>query len=107
DPAIGIFESTAEAVPQRQALRDTRQVEAPTWRQLLAAAEMVIEQQPGTDKPGGSLRGRMRQHEAQRPDDVRGGCQQHLSLDQRLADQTEFIVFEIAQAAMDELARPR
>ena len=33
--------------------------------------------------------------------------EQHLALDQRLAHQPELVVFEIAQAAMDQLARAR
>jgi hypothetical protein len=37
------------------------------------------------------------------------GCraQQHLALDQGLADQAEFVILEIAQAAMDQLAAAR
>ena len=33
--------------------------------------------------------------------------QQHLALDQRLAHQAELVVFEIAQAAMDQLGAGR
>ena len=33
--------------------------------------------------------------------------EQHLALDQRLAHQAKLVIFEIAQAAMDELARAR
>ena len=32
---------------------------------------------------------------------------QHLALDQRLANEAELVIFEIAQAAVDELARAR
>jgi hypothetical protein len=49
----------------------------------------------------------MRQHEAHRPDDVRRMRPQHFALDQRLAHQAEFVIFEIAQAAMDELGGGR
>ncbi len=49
----------------------------------------------------------MRQHEAQRTHDVSRIGEQHLALAQRLAHQAELAVFEIAQAAMDELARGR
>ena len=38
--------------------------------------------------------------------DVRCGAQEDLALDQRLAHQAEFVVFEIAQPAMDQLGRP-
>jgi hypothetical protein len=34
---------------------------------------------------------------------MRGDAPQHLALHQRLAHETEFIMFEVAQAAMDEL----
>jgi hypothetical protein len=49
----------------------------------------------------------VRQHEAHRPDDVRRCPQQHLALDQRFADQTEFVIFKIPQAAMDQLSGAR
>ncbi len=49
----------------------------------------------------------MRQHEAQRPDDVRRRLEQHLPFNQGLAHQAEFIVLEIAQAAMDQLGGGR
>ena len=49
----------------------------------------------------------MRQHEAQRPDDVRRELQQHLALAQRLAHQAELVVLEVAQAAVDQLGRGR
>ena len=68
---------------------------------------MIVEEQAEAHEPGRALLGRMRQHEAHGPDDVRGGVQQHLALDQRLAHQAELVIFEIAQAAMDELAGAR
>ena len=46
-------------------------------------------------------------HEAQRPDDMRRRLEQHLPLDQRLANQSEFVMLQIAQAAMNELGRGR
>ena len=49
----------------------------------------------------------VRQHEAHRPDDVRRDPPQNLALDQRLANQPEFVIFEITQAAVNELGRPR
>jgi hypothetical protein len=45
----------------------------------------------------------LRQHEAQRPDDVRRHAEQPLALDQRLAHQAEFAIFQIAQPAVDQL----
>ena len=35
---------------------------------------------------------------------MRRGVEQHLTLDQGLAHQAEFVIFEIAQAAMNELS---
>ena len=68
---------------------------------------MVVEEQAEADQPGRSQRCLMRQHEGQRPDDVRGVAKQHLALDQRLADQAELVIFEIAQPAMDQLGAGR
>ncbi len=48
----------------------------------------------------------VRQYETQRTDDVRGDLPEDLALDQRLADQPELVIFQIAQAAMHELGRP-
>src|SRR5579884_3674297 len=47
------------------------------------------------------------QNEAQRPDQVRRARQQDLAFGQRLADQAERPVLEIAQPAVDQLARSR
>ncbi len=49
----------------------------------------------------------MGQDEAHRADDVGRGAPQHLALDQRLVDQTEFAIFEVAQAAVNELGGRR
>ena len=49
----------------------------------------------------------MRQHEGERPDDVRRDVEQHLALGQRLAHEAERAVFEVTQPAVDELARRR
>src|SRR5205807_5966990 len=44
--------------------------------------------------------------ETQRPDDMRRDLPKDFALDQRLADQPELIIFEIAQPAMHQLGRP-
>src|SRR5262249_5580818 len=49
----------------------------------------------------------MRQHEGQWPNDMRRVAQQNLALNQRLADQTELVIFEIAQPAVDQLRAGR
>ena len=47
----------------------------------------------------------MRQHETQGPGKMGRLGQQHLAFLQRLADQAEFVGFQVAQAAMDQLGR--
>ncbi len=49
----------------------------------------------------------MRQHEQQRPDDVRRRCEQHLAFLERLAHQVEVEVLEVTQAAVHELGAGR
>ena len=49
----------------------------------------------------------MRQHKAQRPDDMRGIAQQDLAFAEGLADQAEFIEFELAESAVDQLGARR
>lgn len=65
---------------------------------------MVIEEQTGADHPRRAQVRAVRQHEAHRFDDMRRLGQQHLALGQCLADQSEFVVFQITQPAMNELA---
>ena len=48
----------------------------------------------------------VRQHESQGTDDMGRDLPEDFALDQRLADQAELVIFEIAQAAMHELGRP-
>ena len=68
---------------------------------------MIVQEQPQPDQPGRTQTLVVRQHEAHRPGDVRGHAQQHLALDQRLAHQPEFVIFQIAQPAMDQLGAGR
>jgi hypothetical protein len=69
---------------------------------------MVVEEQPDADHPGGAQVRLVGKDEAQRPDDVWCGPQEHLALGERLADQRELELLQIAQAAVDELgARAR
>ena len=49
----------------------------------------------------------VRQHEFERPDDVRSNVEKCLALRERLGDQSELEVLEIAQSAVDELAARR
>lgn len=45
----------------------------------------------------------VRQHEAHRPDDVRRRAQQQFAFPQRMANQLEIIILQVAQAAVDKL----
>src|SRR5437879_4605627 len=49
----------------------------------------------------------VRQYEAKRPDDVGRDLPEDFALDQRLANQPKLVIFQITQAAMHELGRPR
>src|SRR5712692_2730856 len=49
----------------------------------------------------------VRQDELQRRNDVRRSAQQDLTLGERFGDQPEFVVFEVAQPAVNELGAPR
>ena len=105
DPAVRIFESLRKQRLQRLAGRIAAHVERPGRRQQLAAADVVVEEQAEPDQPGRAQALGVRQHETHRPDDVRRVLPQNLALHQRFAHQPELVIFEIAQAAMDELGR--
>ena len=75
-------------------------------RQAGLAAQKVIQKQAGADHPARPRMRLMRQHELQRFDQMRRCLEQHFALMQGLAYQAEFIVFEVAQAAMDQLGAP-
>jgi hypothetical protein len=106
-PAVGIFEAAAVVRLERRPGRIAREVERARRGQDLASAEMIVEEQPEPDQQGRAQRAVMRQHEAQRADDVRRHPQQHLALLQRLAHEAERVVLEIAQPAVNELGRGR
>ena len=108
DPAIGIFKTGPKnAGLERGTGGIAREVEDARRRQKLASAQMVVDEQPEPQQPGRPQAGAIGQYEAQRPDDVRRDPPQHLALAQRLAHQTEIVVFEIAQAAMNKPGRAR
>ncbi len=107
DPAIGIDEGGVQPRAQRHAIGMAGAIHRLRARQLAPPADVVVEEEPGADHPARPEPRIMRQHEAQRAHDVPRIGEQHLALAQRLAHQAELAVFEIAQAAMDELARGR
>src|SRR5262249_2314772 len=56
DPAVGIAEALCEGGPQRLADGIAPQIEAARAGQLLAAAEMVVEEEADADHPGRAQR---------------------------------------------------
>src|SRR3984885_11761588 len=68
---------------------------------------MVIKKQAEAQQPRRAQSGMVRQHEAKRPDDMRCDLPKDFALDQRLRAQPELVIFQIAQAAVHELRRPR
>ena len=107
DEAVGVFEALREQpLGERFARGVALEIERAGRRQQLAAAEMVVKEQPEPEQPGRPQLAVMRQDEPQRLDDVRRHPPQHLALDQRLADQAEFVILEVSQSAVDQLGRP-
>ena len=66
----------------------------------------VVEVQTDADEPVGTGAAEGGHDQRQRADEVRGERDEDLALEQRLADQPEVEVLEVAKAAVDELARP-
>ena len=106
-PAVRIFETARDPARQRTARRMAGEIDALRARQAVMRAEMIVKQQAQPQHPARAQMRHPRQHEAQRADDVRGDAPQYLALGQRLAHQGEFVIFEIAQAAMDQLGGSR
>ena len=107
NPAIGIGKSLFQALLQRIAAMIPEQIEALRRRKDVAPAEVIVEEQAETQQPGRTHAFVDRQHEAHRPDDMRGRAQQHLAFLERLAHEVEFIMFEIAQAAVHQFCAGR
>src|SRR6266404_4628865 len=107
DPAVRIFETDLEPGLEPGGIGRLGEVHPSGGRQALAAAQVIVEKQPQADHPGRPQRPFVGQDEAQRPDDVWRRRKKNLALAQRLANQTKFVVLEIAQAAMDELGAGR
>ncbi len=106
DRAVRIFEGLAVVLAERCAGGIGPEVERAGGGQKLAAAEIVVGEQAEAQHPGRPQALVVGQNEPQRADDVRRHRHQHFALDQRLAHQAEFVMLEIAQAAVDELGGP-
>ena len=103
DPRVRIGEAAGIAPLERRAGRMGGEVDGLRSRQPATPRQMVVEEETGADHPCRAQVAVVRQHEAQRPDDVRGGRDEDLALAQRLAHEPEVVVLEVAQAAVDEL----
>jgi hypothetical protein len=107
DPAVRIDEAALDRVDQRRAGRVAAHVDAARAGQQLAFREVIVEKQADADQPRRPQVRHVRHHEAQRPHDVRRRAQQRFTLLQRLADEAELVVFEVAQAAVNQLRAAR
>ncbi|MNN25951.1 hypothetical protein D3C81_1394440 [compost metagenome] len=103
DPAIRICKPFAELHFQWRTRTMLAQINAVRTRQEFTLCQVVIQEQAGAYHPCRTLTFVVRHDEAQRMHDVRCGAQQDLALNQRFAHQAEFIVFQIAQATVDQL----
>ena len=102
-PAIGIFKADAMPGAERRAEWGACQINALGWRQRPSPAQMIIQKQPKPQQPGGSEALVMRQHKAQGPDDMRRDAKQDFAFNQRFTHQAKLVMFQIAQATMDQL----
>lgn len=107
DPAVRIDEAALDRIDERRARRMAAHVDAARARQQLAFREMVVQEEADPDEPRGAQVRHVRHHEAQRPHDVRRRAQQRFAFLQRLAHEPEFLVFEVAQPAVDQLRARR
>ncbi len=106
DTRIGIDEPLAERGLEPRAPRRSRQVDTERGRQRLAPAEMVVQEEARAQHPRRTQVGLVRQDERQRRHDVRRLVQHDFALGERLADQAELVLLEIAQSAVNELRAP-
>ncbi|MNR09989.1 hypothetical protein D3C85_1262150 [compost metagenome] len=104
DPAVGVFEALGDFAFERAV---GAELQAFRTLQLLALAQVVIEEQTGANHPRRAQVRAVRQHETHLLDDVRSLGQQHFTFGQGFTHQAEFVMFEVAQAAVDQLATGR
>ena len=99
DPAVRIFESARNFRLQGRIRAKPQTFTA--W-QAGTLAEMVIHEQTGADHPRRTQVRTVRQTEAHRERQMRGHFQQDFALGQCFTDQTEFVMFKVAQAAVNQ-----
>ncbi len=106
-PAVGIFVGAGETRLERRARGIAPQIEDAGFRQEPPSADMIVKEEAEPQDPGRPQSALIGQHEAHRPDDVRRAPPEALPLLERLAHEAELTMFEVAQAAVDELGRCR
>ena len=91
---------------QRLGKQKVSLAERPVAAHITPRGKDVVQGQPGRDFPAGHpVALEDRQDEGEGPDQVGGETEQNPTLLQRLPDQVEAALFEIAQPAVDEAAR--
>ncbi len=105
--AIGIFEGVMKTRLERLTGFVGHQIDFARAGQNLAPADPVVNEQADPQQQSRAARFVDRQHETQRPDQMRRRAQQHFAFAQRLAHQAKFVMLEITQAAVNELGRRR
>lgn len=101
---VGVFETAADRWLERVS---RAKAQAARSAQALALAQVVIQEQASTNHPRRAQVRAMWQHEAHRLDDVRCLGQQYFTLGQCFAHQAKLVVFQVAQATVDQLAAGR
>ena len=107
DPAIGVFETRAVTRVECLAGGMTAQVDRLRRRQVLPRRKVVVQEEASADHPRGSQVRVVRQHEPQRPREMRRRREHHLAFLQRLPHQAEVVVLEVAQSTVDQFRARR
>ncbi len=83
------------------------QVDGFRCRQAAALGEVVVQKKARANHPCRAQVIVVRQHEPQRPRQVRRGSEHDFAFAQRFAHQPEVVMLEVTQAAMDQLGAGR
>src|SRR2546430_5823975 len=68
---------------------------------------MIVEEEPRADHPRGPQVRLVRQHEFERPDDVRRDPEERFALGERLGDEAELEILQVAKSTVDDLGGSR
>ena len=104
DPGVGVFEGSADAGLEGCAFEASPEVDAAGAGEGSAAADVVVDEEADADEPGGAAARALGEDEAHGPGDVGGDAQEDGALFEGFADEAELAVFEVSEAAVDELA---